>query len=317
MNYMKYKRFFVLMEDAETERSRGEKRPGGHVKIETGNRKGAMSCTVQNLKSLSEKPCQYKLIFFGKRREKTIYALAGNLAVNREGNGETHFRFDPNNFDGKGNALDRFSLIVVAAVSEEREGTMRPVLTGILEWEEQDRPPAEQEKDRPEGDTVLVSGGKEVLEEANAVSDKVNYNRFYNQCLLRFCRHTCNVSGYYKNVSPFSFDETGAEWKRMANVGNLPLVSPGAHYFASQYRHYLFGVQRDEHNNAERYFFAVPGRNLPAEQPDGGESGFVLWQSIHESGDEDADGVGTAAEPGAYGYWILAVNAASGDIEAP
>ena len=103
MNYMKYKRFFVLMEEAETERSRGEKRPGGNVKIETGNRKGAMSCTVQNLKSPSEKPCQYKLIFFGKRREKTIYALAGNLAVNREGNGETHFRFDPNNFDGKGN----------------------------------------------------------------------------------------------------------------------------------------------------------------------------------------------------------------------
>ena len=76
-------------------------------------------------------------------------------------------------------------------------------------------------------------------------------------------------------------------------------------YFATQYRHYLFGARPDENGRAERYYFAVPGRFMKEEQPDGGRSGFLCWQPV-----KGAEGPGTG-----YGYWIVAVNAVTGHIE--
>jgi hypothetical protein len=56
---------------------------------------------------------------------------------------------------------------------------------------------------------------------------------------------------------------------------NLPLVSPGAHYFATQYRHYIFGAKPDDKGTAVRFYFGIPGRFLDEEQPDGGKSGLL------------------------------------------
>lgn len=323
MEYMKYRRLFVLMTAVENAFGTDGQNAKGDVRIEFGNRKGAMRCTVQGLCPTGKESCQYKLIFLGTKKERTIYALAGDLAVNG-GCGETLFRFDPVNFDGKGNSIADFSMIVVAAVVlSAEEPIMHPVLTGMLEWEENSGSTKIQEGQEVDSSAVLVSG---VPAEANSsdlssgegetktAEDSVrNYNGFYNQCLLQFCTHTCEVSGYYKKVKPFAQDETGAVWNYMANIGNLPLMSPGAQYFASQYRHYLFGVCCDESGKATRYFFAIPGRNLSAEQPDGGASGFLLWQAVRCVETKDSD---RFPEVGAHGYWILAVNAETGDIEA-
>jgi hypothetical protein len=117
-------------------------------------------------------------------------------------------------------------------------------------------------------------------------------------------------------VTPFERDRTGARWKKIVNITNLPLVSPGAHYFATQYRHYIFGAKPDEKGYATKFFFGIPGRFLDEEQPDGGRSGFTYWQPIR-----GADPVferyrkGELGNRNAYGYWIIAVDGKTGSIE--
>src|SRR5690606_8367183 len=61
---------------------------------------------------------------------------------------------------------------------------------------------------------------------------RTTYNSFYNEYLLQFCGYTCKAANYYEDVYPFENDKTGARWKRIQNVASLPLVSPGAHFFA-------------------------------------------------------------------------------------
>jgi hypothetical protein len=56
--------------------------------VETGNNKGALRCIVQNLRYFEKGDYIYKLILFGKKGERTIHAIMGNLLVNRQGNGE-------------------------------------------------------------------------------------------------------------------------------------------------------------------------------------------------------------------------------------
>ena len=97
----------------------------------------------------------------------------------------------------------------------------------------------------------------------------------------------------------------------MVNLGKFPMVSPGAQYMISRYRHFIFG------NGEDYYFIGVPGRFLENEQPEQGASGFVLWQPIMgaENYRADREGASLADRQVAYGYWIAAVRKDSGSIE--
>jgi hypothetical protein len=372
----------------------------GYLKVETGNNKGAMRCAVQNLNYYPKRDYVYKLILFGKKGEKTIHTIIGNLLVNRQGNGETYFRFQPLDIDGKGNPYHYFSTAIIAAASTvDPNESLHPVLKGVIfeenrpfqgELSEMNSEEDEEEEteevihDEKKKDEELVAAEPKVAgeeetetdmtpqpeqvasdseeidsqlgqvaydaEEIDAQPDQVAsdveeidaepeqsaapekegpraatedrriekkvYNDFYNRYILNACAHTCRVAEYHEDVMPFSKDRTGARWKRMVNVANLPLVSPGAHYFATQYRHYIFGAKADENGVAIKYYFGIPGRFLPEEQPDGGHSGFTFWQPI--IGAEDlVEGAGNNIKNrrSAYGYWIVAVDAKTGNIE--
>ena len=79
----------------------------------------------------------------------------------------------------------------------------------------------------------------------------------------------------------------------------------------SRYRHFIFGIDN------RHYFIGVPGRFLEKEQPDGGKSGFVLWQPIigAEGYRADEEGASLKNRQVAYGYWIAAINRQTGIIE--
>ncbi|MGI6733544.1 MAG: hypothetical protein ACOX4J_05155 [Anaerovoracaceae bacterium] len=347
MNYIKYTRTFVMMEEQTAEFAAREAPIKGYLKVETGNNKGALRCVVQNLKYFSRGDYIYKLILFGKKGDRTIHSVLGSLTINRYGNGETYFRFNPLDMDGKGSCYDDFSIAIVAAVSGTNDKEpLHPVLKGIMKRNEaaSEKNEAEQERFgvqlvmKPEEELLAVMKGAQPEQQPQQAAaeqqsrqtvtaqppqqedtaarpktpGRANYNSFYNEYLLQFCGYTCRVANYYEDVYPFENDRTGARWKRIQNVASLPLVSPGAHYFATQYRHFLFGAKPDSAGVACMYFFAVPGRFVQEEQPDGGRSGFVYWQPV----------VG-AALPGMqagsqgkseYGYWIVAVDALTGDI---
>lgn len=324
MNYIKYARTFVMMEEQTSDFASRRAPVKGYLKVETGNNKGALRCVVQNLKYYGGGEYIYKLIFFGKKGDRTINTVLGSLAINRNGNGETYFRFDPLNFDSKGNSYGDFDVAIIAAVSgHNTKEPLHSVLKGSISKERYES--SLETEELPEEEPVEINEEIETkdvpeIEDALEIEDipeiegrkENNYNSFYNEYLLQFCGYTCRVSGYYQEVYPFRKDLTGARWKRINNVASLPLVSPGAHFFATQYRHFLFGAKPDNQGVACRYFFAVPGRFIQEEQPDGGRSGFVFWQPVSSEGlweGQEADDRG-----GPYGYWIVAVDAYTGDI---
>lgn len=372
MNFVKYNRTFVMMEEQTKDFSAKEAPVKGYLKVETGNNKGALRCVVQNLKYYTRGEYIYKLIFFGKKHGMTIHTVLGSLIVNRSGNGETYFRFNPLDMDGKGNSYDDFTIAIVAAASGTNDKeALHPVLKGVTrneissfrqeeritddrkdnsaeekvrlkEYRKYEEEKFRQLREKEEKDKIIYEKQKrtkdfcsevEKAEAADSIREEkeelINilkkeaeksakhekiapqkdkpravYNSFYNDYLLQFCGYTCKVAGYYEEVMPFENDLTGARWKKIQNVASLPLVSPGAHYFATQYRHYLFGAKPDPNGLAEEYLFAIPGRFTQEEQPDGGRSGFVFWQPV----------VGAPKDKSSYGYWIVAVDARTGDI---
>lgn len=326
MNYIKYNRSLVMMEEQTNKFASKASAPiKGYLKVETGNNKGALRCNVQNLKYYEKGDYIYKLILFGKKGEKTIHTIIGSLMVNRQGNGETYFRFQPLNIDGKGNTYHDYSTAIIAAAStfDEKEA-LHPVLKGITISENDpfqaelfeiaDAIMEDQEQDIEEIDEESQTEAANIPD--RTVTKKV-YNSFYNEYILNSCAHTCRVAEFYDDVNPFYKDKTDARWKKIVNIANLPIVSPGAHYFATQYHHYIFGAKADENGIPVKYYFGIPGRFVDEEQPDGGKSGFTYWQPIHSedgftAGDDTSE---MAARKMSYGYWILAVDGKSGDIE--
>lgn len=342
MNYVKYNRSFVMMEEQSNKFASKASSPiKGYLKVETGNNKGAMRCAVQNLHYYEKGDYVYKLILFGKRGEKTIHTIIGTLLVNRQGNGETYFRFQPLDIDGKGNPFHDFSTAIIAAASTiDGKESLHPILKGIIfgdnrpfqselfeindEGVEEAEEMLEEIEEKPgrteqAGPSEPTKPEEETLEAAGSdriVTKKV-YNSFYNEYILNACAHTCRIAEYHEDVEPFSKDRTDARWKKVVNVMNLPLVSPGAHYFATQYHHYIFGAKADENGMAIKYYFGIPGRFLSEEQPDGGRSGFTYWQPIRgaESLVEESSADQTKNRRTAYGYWIVAIDGKTGDIE--
>lgn len=353
MNYGRYNRSVMILSEQGREFAGGEGRVTGYLKVETGNNKGAMRCSVENLRPWPKGDYIYKLILFGNRGERMTHAVIGTVPVGRSGSGEAYFRFNPLDVDGKGNDYASFSAAVVASVSmrddgeplhpvlkgntgNESEEAPRPLAASISEKRDEDvepaaeepvqevkpaaRPAAGSEKNSAAGptmDSVKNLGAGPTMDsvkdsaarpaagsEKNSAAGARCYNDFYNEYILHACAHTCQVAEYYEEVRPFVEDRTGARWKKIMNIMNLPLVSPGAHYFASLYHHYLFGARPDERGYASCYFFGIPGRRMEAEQPDGGRSGFVYWQPMK----------GTESQKNPYGYWIVEIDGQTGDI---
>lgn len=359
MNYGRYNRSVTVLSGQGRDFAAADGQIAGYLKVETGNNKGAMRCSVENLRPYPKGDYVYKLILFGNRGERTIHSVVGTVPVGRSGNGEGYFRFDPNDVDGRGNDYMCFSTAVVAAVSMKNDREpLHPVLKGNTGNEPEARPLAasvnrsgSQERngtdggglqerngidegggekdaagampDRAEQAPEAVPGEEGEKEEINgwktpeALKDRIHeerkqdvkpegrcFNGFYNEYILHACAHTCQVAEYYEEVKPFAEDRTGARWKKIMNIMNLPLVSPGAHYFASLYHHYIFGARPDQRGYASCYFFGIPGRKMDAEQPDGGRSGFVFWQPVK----------GAENQKNPYGYWIVEIDGRTGDI---
>ena len=352
MNYIKYNRAFVMMEEQNNQYAAKESAEiKGYLKVETGNNKGAIRCAVQNLKYYEKGDYIYKLILFGKKGERTIHTVVGNLVINRYGNGETYFRFLPLDMDGKGNPYHNFTTAIIAAAStKDEKEPLHPVLKGVTFSEVE---PFQSElfqideeienEDNAEMDDIInkidqiveeleetiqktpsdeifqgeaASAPKDVFPPEERVATKKVYNNFYNEYILNACIHTCRIAEFHEDVAPFDRDKTGARWKKIVNITNLPLVSPGAHYFATQYRHYIFGAKADDKGIASRFYFGIPGRFLDEEQPDGGKSGFTYWQPIRGvDSDVGAYRKGDQSARNAYGYWIVAVDGETGNLE--
>ena len=285
MDYMSHKKSFVMLEEQNKTFAMDKNKPiRGYMKIEIGEGRGAVRVGAENLRCFERGSYVYKLILFGKKNEKTIYKIVGNLMISSRGRGETYLKLNPADMDGNGNSLECFTIAIIVAVSttDNRE-PLHPILRGSLE----------------------------VREKMACKHETTAYNNYYNEYILQCCKALENKKELYDQIVPFKDDATGAEWKRVVNLGKFPVISPGSQYTLSRYRHFIFGMTDDY------YFVGVPGRYLDNEQPEAGKSGFVLWQPIvgAEGFKADVEGASLKDRQVAYGYWIAAINKNSGSIE--
>ncbi|MEG1584314.1 MAG: hypothetical protein RR131_03670 [Anaerovorax sp.] len=320
MNYKKYNRTFIMFEEENREFAKNDETIKGHLRVETGNNKGAMRCTLDNLKPFENGEYIYKLIFMGVKKEKTIYEIIGTVSPNKGGNSETYFRFLPLNVDGNGSEYDDFHAAIVAAVSAtDQQEPLHPVLKASLNSDEEifkqknqtnkgfQKKEIRQMRGRHQSNRVNQGTERQEREERGVKPRNTgeNYNRFYNQYVLQACQYLAQMAERYETIVPFEgeTDKTGAGWKKISNVSNLPLVAPGAHYFATKYKHYIFG------GTEKAFYIGIPGKFSKEEQPDGGESGFICWQatSVKDIGEKS-----TVSRD--YGYWIVKIEGQTGDI---
>lgn len=135
MNYIKYSRSFIILEDKDSQFRNTDQSIKGHVKIEFRNNRGTIRCIAQNLKYYEDARYLYKLYLFGKKNDTTILANAGTLYIDRNGKGEQVFRFNALNVDGENNELFDFSIIAIVAQPNKDildDDTLYPVSTGFL-----------------------------------------------------------------------------------------------------------------------------------------------------------------------------------------
>lgn len=295
MDYDRYERFFVMLEpQGEDFAMWRSTRSGGHIKIETEGGHGAMRIGVRNLKPFENGEYAYKLILFGTAKEKMIYSILGTLNINKTGSGETYFRFDPKRMDKNGHEFADYSHAIVAAVSSNDDNEpLHPVLRGTLDIASHE---------------MADSGGSGEDEPDEA--ERLCYNTYYNKYLASQCEKIDKNKNVYDRVVPFSNDATDAEWTKMNSGEPFPMVSPGGRRLTEKYGHYIFG------RSDSFYYLGVPGRFMREEQPEEGESGFVLWQPIlgAEEYDATSENATDEARRQAYGYWIIAVDMKTGDI---
>ncbi len=138
MNYSKYTRSFIILDDKKSDFRNTNENIKGHVKIELRNNQGTLKCNVQNLKYYEDARYLYKLYFFGKKADNTIFTNTGTLYIDKQGRGEHFFKFNPSDLDGEGNELYDFSILAIIAHPNKdivEDDTLFPVLTGYLSKE--------------------------------------------------------------------------------------------------------------------------------------------------------------------------------------
>lgn len=285
MECRNHKKSFIMLEEQNRSFALDKNQPiKGYLKLQTGAGRGSIRAGVENLKCFERGSYIYKLILFGRKKEKTIYSIMGNLLISTSGRGETYFRMNPLDMDGKGNSLEAFTVAIIVAVSiaNHRE-PLHPVLEGPIE---------------------LPKSGR-------CRKGRGTFNCYYNQHILRCCQIIEHKRELYDKTCPFKEDKLKAEWIRVVNLNAFPMVSPQAQHMISRYRHFIFAAEQDF------YYIGVPGRYLKQEQPEEGSSGFVLWQPIMGAEVYRADREDATEEERqiAYGYWIAGIRKESGDIE--
>ncbi|TCO78642.1 DUF7922 domain-containing protein [Marinisporobacter balticus] len=151
---------------------------------------------------------------------------------------------------------------------------------------------------------------------------------YYGQYFKMVCGYVENTLKYYKEAKPFEKNIGNCKWWKMDcnqqtlyrnflpfygyvnNMhGNMPYKNHvmGCPHLIYKYQHYIFGIIRDENDGPMYYLYGMPGRFMANEQPDEGVTGFVYWHPIEDK----------KAEKGDYGYWILHIDAKTGNVAVP
>ncbi|MCT4606995.1 MAG: hypothetical protein N4A64_13010 [Marinisporobacter sp.] len=157
--------------------------------------------------------------------------------------------------------------------------------------------------------------------------DCKNPYQYYHQYAKMICGYVENILKYHHEVEPFQKNIGNCKWWKIdasqqtlyrnflpfyGYVRNMYCYPLYRNYVGCppqiyKYKHYIFGLMRDKKNDPSYYVYGIPGRFMFSEQPYEGVTGFVYWHPIEEKKPEKGD----------YGYWILHIDAKTGNVAIP
>lgn len=206
----------------------------------------------------------YQLMMLGRNQGRSAHKLLGSIPVNGAGNGAAAFQVNEDNADGEGSGISCFFIFMVAAMPQQiRQAPMQAVLKGDRKREQ-------------------------IWEERR----KATFNTFYMTYVKEQVQRL--QEKFLPETEPFEESPVNGIWKRGSCLEDFPVASVEAADQIRRYGHFIFCCTE------EFCIVGVPGQNTEADQPDRGESGFLLWKPIRGSVQ--------------YGYWLAAIQRNTGII---
>lgn len=271
--------------------------------------------SAENIRPADPRRYTYKLMLLGLHDGVSLHKVLGNLNVTSRGQIVENFRIYPDNVDGKGHPLKCFFIfmIVAAAVGNIRE-PYHPVLKGEFSHTYISAlctgKTIHPDQMRPQNDAAHTDNDSTRSDEVHE-SNKT-YNAYYTTFVREMADLHIRQKERCRRTVPFEDEWIADNWRRVdadslfsmeagegvaadtAAILQIPVASRDAAALIRKYGHYIFAY------NDEYLLLGVPGINGDEEQPEGGESGFTVWQPI--KGSE------------LYGYWLTAIDRKNGSI---
>lgn len=151
------------------------------------------------------------------------------------------------------------------------------------------------------------------------------YYKKHHKMVYKYIR---DILKYYEVIQPFEKNIGKCKWWKIeydnqsiyrgflpffGYILNIYYYNPYISYMNNcnnlmhKYGHYIFGICYDKDNEPKYYIYGVPGRYMYKEQPFRGMTGFVYWHPLEDKKPEKGD----------YGYWLLHIDARTGNIVFP
>ena len=127
-----------------------------------------------------------------------------------------------------------------------------------------------------------------------SVRRKAFYNDYYSTYVREKAARLISERERFKAMRIFEETWMAAAWRVAEDAGVFPVASVDAAERIARGGHFIFAY------NDEYLLLGVPGTGGKEHQPDGGASGFTVWQPVRGSQ--------------MHGYWLTAVRRKTGEI---
>lgn len=346
MNYIKYSRSFIILEDKESNFRQTSQAIKGHVKVEFKNNYGTLKCTIQNLKYYSNGDYFYKLYLFGKKDNETIFTNSGTLYIDKFGKCSHTYKFNAQNIDGKNNGFFDYSLVAIIAAPNKdvlNDEEIYPVLTGQIRMNHsEEEPPFNLEDHMNNNHVSAASFSPENSSEEDVPSyvlsdstniklshEKFDMSTYFNHYIRTVSSNLGNILPFYPEIMPFEKDKIGCKWWKVMNVMSIPFINTSQ---LQSYPEYLKPYSSSKENlrdfpaschdliyKYQHYIFGIESEDNHITFYYYGIPGRYLSEEQPDRGDSGFKYwqplQGSEKKKGDYGYWIISVKADTGELE--
>lgn len=285
LSEQRFRQYVSVMEEKEKGFAISQsRRPRGFAEIHIDGKKAKLHLRVKNLTKLNNKeglydPNYYVLLADGEGDFHKGPLKVGVIEVDNRGEGEGRWEFTAQNIMGSARNIESFGRLIIAAKEKAGRFKKKIVLSGELELEVADS---------------FDGFNMEKVDPFGQAMPNHRWWKFYPNYL--FSGNSTN----FKGDVPVTLEEAEAEIHEPATNQEIPLgpVFRG---------HQLIGLNYDEKGAVSCLVHGIPGRFCAQDQPDGGSSGYVVWQPLP----------GQSYKEGCYGYWLVHIDPDSGEVVYP